>query len=381
MTVDILQRQRFAQRAEDIITDLSKISGLFVIARNSSFSYKGTNTDIKDIAAEFGVRYVLEGSVRRVEDRVRVTVQLIDATTGGHVWGERYDRDLGDIFVLQDEITENVVTALEIRLTKGEQEHLGRRYTDNVEAYDLYLRGREHQLRGTRGYDQARQLFEQAIELDPEFAAAYAELSFAHWNFLKVKGLEQTFEAAQKAVALDDSLPLAHTRLAWAYLRKRQHEQAISEAKRAIELDPNYAEGYSILGEILNSAGRPEEGIDFVKKAMRLDPHYPASYLFRLGQSYYMIGQNQKAIEVLERARDRNPDAKPPHMHLIILYAEAGQMDKVQAELEAILRLIPNESVQLEEKICAYITGGPLERFLDGLREAGMPEKSRSSAI
>ena len=366
--------------AEDIITDLSKISGLFVIARNSSFTYKGKPVKVRQVAEDLGVRYVLEGSVRRSGDRVRITAQLIDTSTGGHLWGERYDRELVDIFALQDEISEKVVTALKVRLTESEQEQVGHRYTDNVEAYDLYLRGREHQLRGTKGYDQAKQLFEQAIELDPEFAAAYAELSFAHWEFLKVKGQEQAFEAAQKAVALDDSLPLAHTRLAWAYLRKRQHEQAIRQAKRAIELDPNFAEGYSILGEILNSAGRPEEGIGFVEKAMRLDPHYPASYLFRLGQSYYMMGQNQKAIVIFERARDRNPDDKPPHMHLIILYAEEGQMDKAQAEIESILALIPNESVELEEKICAYATGGPLERFLDGLRKAKLPEKSRSDA-
>ncbi len=152
-------------------------------------------------------------------------------------------------------------------------------------------------------------------------------------------------------------------------------------AERAIELDPNFAEGYSILGEILNSAGRVEEGIGFVRKAMRLDPHYPASYLYRLGQSYYMMGQNQKAIATLERARDRNPDDKPPHMHLIILYSETGQMDNAQAEIKMMIKLVPNESVELEEKICAYATGGTLERFLDGLRKAGLPEKSRSDAI
>ncbi len=364
---------------DDLITDLSKVSGLFVIASNSVFTYKGKAVKVDEIGRDLGVRYVLEGSVQRAGDRVRINVQLIDASTGGHLWAERYDRDLKNIFALQDEITEKIVAALEVKLAPGEEKQLTRRYTDNLEAYDLYLRGREYQLRGTKGYKQARQLFEKAIELDPKFAAAHAELSYVHWTFLKMKALGQTLEAAQRAVALDDSLPLAHTRLAWAYLRKRQYEQAIREGKRALALDPNFAEGYSILGEILNSVDRPREGIEFVKKAMRLDPHYPASYLYRLGQSYWVMGQNQKAIATIERARSRNPKDKPPLMHLAILYSETGQMEKARTGVEDILKLIPKSSLEIENKLCAYAPG-LLKRFLDGLRKAGLPVKSRSTA-
>ena len=365
---------------EDIITDLSKISGLFVVARNSAFTYKGKAVKVEQIARELGVRYVLEGSVRKVGNKVRITAQLIDATTGGHLWAERYDRDLKDIFALQDEIAGKIAAALEVKLAAGEQEQVARRYTDNLEAYDLFLRGKEYQLRGTKGYPQARRMFEKAIELDPKFAAAYAELSYTHWEFQKRKGLERSFKAAQRAVALDDTLPLARSRLAWAYLRKRQREDAIREAKRAIALDPNFAEGYAVLAEILNAADRPEEGIRLIRKAMRLNPFPPAKYLFVLGQSYYMMGQNQKAIATLERARNRSPDDKPPHMHLIILYGETGQMEKARAETEEILRLLPNESIELEEQICTYAPG-PLKRFLEGLRKAGFPEKSKSAAL
>jgi TolB-like protein len=365
---------------EDIITDLSRVSGLFVIARHSTFKFKGKPVDVRDVARDLGVRYVLEGSVRKAGNKVRVTAQLIDAGTGNHLWAERYDRDLKDIFSLQDEIAGKIVAALEVKLAAGEQEQVAHRYTDNLEAYDLFLRGREYQLRGTKGYAQARRMFEKAIELDPKFAAAYAELSYTHWEFQKRKGLERSFKAAQRAVALDDTLPLARSRLAWAYLRKRQREDAIREAKRAIALDPNFAEGYAVLAEILNAADRPDEGIRFIRKAMRLNPFPPAKYLFVLGQSYYMMGHNQKAIATLERARNRNPENKPPHMHLIILYGETGQMEKARAETEDILRLLPNESIELEEQICTYAPG-PLKRFLEGLRKAGFPEKSKSAAL
>ncbi len=364
----------------DIITDLSKFSNLFVIASNSTFTYKGRLVKVEEIGRDLGVRYVLEGSVQKVGDKVRINAQLIDATTGGHLWAERYDRDLRDVFALQDEIAEKIVAALEVKLAAGEQEQVAHRYTDNLEAYELFLRGREYQLRGTKGYAQARQMFEKAIELDPKFAAAYAELSYSHWEFLKMKGLEQTFETAQRAVALDDSLPLAHSRLAWAYLRKRQHEEAIGEARRALTLDPNFAEGHAVLGEILNAADRPKEGIRLISKAMRLNPHYPARYLFVLGQSYYMMGQDQKAVATMERARSRNPDDKGPHQHLAILYSEAGQKEKARAEIEEILRLVPGHSIELEEQICTYAPV-PLERFLEGLLKAGLPEKSRSTAL
>ena len=167
--------------------------------------------------------------------------------------------------------------------------------------------------------------------------------------------------------------------MAWAYLRKRQHEEAIREARRAIALDPNFAEGYAVLAEILNAADRPEEGIRLIRKAMRLNPFPPAKYLFVLGQSYFLMRQNQKAIATLERARNRNPEDKPPLMHLIILYGETGQMEKARAETEVILRLLPKESIELEEQICTYAPG-PLKRFLEGLRMAGFPEKSPGSS-
>ena len=257
---------------EDIITDLSKVSALFVIARNSVFTYKGRAVRVQEVSRDLGVRYVVEGSVRKSGNRVRITAQLIDGMSGGHMWAERYDRDLTDIFALQDEITEKIVAALQVKLTEGEQEQVARRYTENLVAYDYFLRGRADQARATKETNaQAREMFERAIELDPNFAGAYAVLSHTYsrdWSYQwsdDTQALERASEAAKKAVTLDDSLPLAHARLAWIYLWRRQHEQAIAEVKRAIFLDPNFAEGYARLGIILTYAGRPGEGIDLVR--------------------------------------------------------------------------------------------------------------------
>ena len=251
---------------EDLTSALSKISSLFVIARNSAFTYKGKAVKVQDVSKELGVRYVLEGSVRKADNQVRITAQLIDATTGGHLWSERYDRPLQDIFALQDEVVRKIVTTLKLQLTVQEQGILVRKTTDNLEAYDYYLRGRAHFNRFTQEANaQARQMFEQALELDPQYAEAYAFLGstyFTEWAWQwsqDSQTLEQALALAQKAVALDDSLAQAHATLGAVYLWKKQYDQAIAEEERAIALDANFAEAYTWLGETLRRAGRPEE--------------------------------------------------------------------------------------------------------------------------
>jgi adenylate cyclase len=271
---------------EDLTTALSQISSLFVIARNSAFTYKGKAVKVQDVGRELGVQYVLEGSVRKANDQVRITAQLVDAATDSHLWAERYDRPLKDIFALQDEIVQKIVTTLKLQLTLREQGYLVRKTTDNLEAYDYFLRGLEAYNRATQEANtQARQLFEKALELDPQYAEAHAQLSWTRsreWVYQwsqDPQTLERAFVLAQKAVALDDSLPEAHKVLAYAYLYKSQHEQAIAAAERAIALAPNDAEGFAMLGLSLNFAGRPEEAIGLIQKAMRLNPRYPYNYL------------------------------------------------------------------------------------------------------
>jgi TolB-like protein/class 3 adenylate cyclase/Tfp pilus assembly protein PilF len=372
---------------EDLITDLAKISGLFVVSRKAVFHYKGKGVKLAQVSRELGIRYVLEGSVRKAGAKIRINAQLIDATTGGHLWAERYDRDLKDIFALQDEITEKIVAALEVKLTKGEQEQVARRYTGNLEAYDLYLRGREYQLGRTKqGLSQTRQALERAIELDPKFAEAHAVLSFNHflewvfrWNEDQV--LEVALELAQKAVALDDTSPLAHTQLGWMHLwRDRNYEQAIAEARRAVALDPNYAGGYARLGAILQYAGRPQEGIALVKKAMGLDPHFPFIYLFWLGEAYYFIGQYDEALASLERSVTRNPNHLATRWLLVPTYVALGRHEEARAEIAEMLRISPRISLQFLRPRLPYKNQAAWERAVDALRKAGLPEKPRATA-
>ncbi len=372
---------------EDIITDLSKVSGLFVIARNSSFKFKGKSVDVRDVGRDLGVRYVLEGSVRKATDRIRISAQLIDAATGHHLWAERYDRDLKDVFALQDEIAGMIVKALEVKLTEDEQQRVARRYTDSLEAYDYFLRGRGYRGGHTKEANaQARRLLERATELDPKFAGAYAELSlirFVEWWVHRPdepQVLERAFELAQKAVVLDASLPLAHTNLGWLYLWRKKYDRAIAEGQRAIAIDPNYADGYLFLGEILTFASRPEEAIGLSMKGMRLDPHSLWHYLLHLGHSDYLMGQHEEALANLKRSVTLNPDYPATHLWLAASYIELGREEEARAAVAEVLRLSPRASLQFYRQKFHYKDPAVLQRFLDALRKAGLPEKSRSIA-
>jgi adenylate cyclase len=364
---------------EDLITDLSKLSGLFVISRNSVFLYKGKAVKSAQVGKELGVRYMLEGSVRKAGTRVWITAQLIDTTTGYHLWAERYDRELQDIFALQDEVTQKIVAALEVKLTEGEQGRLGRAPTDNLEAYDYFLRGLEYHARRTQEANaQARQMFERAIALDPQFAAAYAFLGRTYlmevvyqWN-QDPQTQEKIFVLGQQAVALDDSQPTAHETLGLAYLGKKQHTQAIAEAEKAVALDPNYADAYVTLAEILSFAGRPQEAISLVEQAMRLNPRYPFSYLWALGHAYRLVGRLEEAIIALKRVVMRNPDQITAHVLLAVIYSELGREEEARTEVAEILRISPQYSLQVVRQRIPYKDPVSLERQVAALRKAGL---------
>ncbi len=298
--------------AEDITTDLTKLSGLFVISRYSAFTYKGKEVKVQEVSRELGVRYVLEGSVRRANDEVRVTAQLIDATTGYHLWSERYERTVRDIFALQDEIVRKIVVQLALRLTDVELEQLERAYPVNIEAYEYQHRGMEHIFRSTKDDNtQARQLCEKASELDPTYAPAYVCTGWTHafewaaqWT-QDPQALERALAYGQRAIALDDSMPLAHELLGMTYLLKRQYAQSIAEIERSLALAPSWGSSYAVLGMALNSTGRAAEAIGVLEKAIRLNPRNPiftANYLAVLGGAYRLTGRHDEAIAALKKA-------------------------------------------------------------------------------
>lgn len=369
---------------EDLLTDLSKLSALFVIARNSSFAYKGKVVKVAQVGRELGVRYVVAGSVRKADSRLRITARLMDASMGHHIWAERYDRPLRDIFAMQDEVAQKIVESLKLKLTAEEQERLMRRHTDSLEAYDHFLRGKEQFHHFTKESTvRGRQMLENALERDPKFAGAHAWLSWTHWQDWAFQWsqdpqtLERAFERAQKAIEHDPALSLAHSVLGSVYLWKdRQYEQAIATIEKAITLNPNDAENHLWLGHILNFAGRPTEAIEEVKTAMRLNPKYPFYYLFYLAHAYYLAGQYDEAIKASEkaltRARADKTDPMIAHLHLATSYTELGREEEARAEAAEMLRISPNLSLEVWRQRLPYKDPAVLERLLAALSKAGL---------
>lgn len=364
---------------EDIITDLSKISGLFVISRNSVLSYKGSAVKPEQVSKELGVRYILEGSIRKAGNRVRITAQLIDATTGYHVWAERYDRHLEDIFALQDEVTQKIVSALKVQLTEGEQQRFGRPLTQDIKAYDYYLRGCDLQKQTRHDTNLlAEQMFAKAIECDPQFAAAYAYLGvvfFDRWTMgwsEDQQTLDHALTLAREAVARDPQLPDAHRLLGVISLWNREYSLAITEVEQAIALDPNHADAYAALGSILNFAGRPEETVELIQKAMRLNPQYPTWYMWDLGHAYYLLRRYEDATAMLKRTLTRNPDYMPAHGFLAIINGELGRQDEAHSAGESALKISPTLSLASLKRRLPYKDPAILERVVNAAQRSGL---------
>ena len=364
---------------EEIITTLSKVPKLFVIARNSTFTYKGKSVNVQQVSRELGVQYVLEGSVRKAGDRVRITAQIVDATTGGHLWSERYDRDLKDIFALQDEITMKILTAVRVKLTDGEQARLYGKGAKNLDSFMKVLEGMPYFYRFNRESNvQARQMFEEAIALEPENAGAFTMLGWTYlmevWFGLSEspgEAVERVVELAQKALSLDDTLDSPHSLLAHIYLMKRQFEMAIAEAERAVALNPNGADAHAHLGWILNYAGRRERAIGSLEKAMRLNPIPPNWYGFGLGEAYCLAGQYHKALAVYEQVLNRYPDDIRSLIGLVVTYSLLGQDKEARAQATRILKMEPKFNIEFFVKALPFKNNADAKLLLDSLYKAG----------
>jgi len=366
----------------DLITDLSRISGVFVISRTTVFTYKDKSVTVRQVGDDLGVQYVLEGSVRRAGSRIRINVQLVDTRTGHDLWADRYDREITDIFALQDEVTKKIVAALAVELTADEEERLRRTTKIDPEAYDVFLRGLELYRRYTfETRTEARELFERAVALDPGFARAYAGIANTHvfdYREGSTESLElsaqQSLENVERALALDSSVPQVQFAASFVYAQLGRHEDAIAAARRAVELDPNYADGYVGMAFSLNFAGRPQDALDQMTNAMRLNPWYPFLYPWILGHAYFLLEQYEEAISQFEKVIESNPHYHDGHLALAAAYGLAGRIDDAEWEAEEVLSLQPDFTLSDNLRRTPYKDPTDLERWIEGLRRAGLPE-------
>lgn len=375
---------------DDLITDLAKISGLLVIARNSVFTYKGKNVKVQQIARDLGVQYVLEGSVRRVGESVRINAQLIDVSSGGHLWADRYDGSIVDIFQLQDQVTSSIVAALKVTLTPQETKATTVQRTIDVAAYDIFLRGQEHLLRRTpEDAAMAVDLFHQAIAIEPDYSRAYAGLAQAYWDH----SLDPTFNTLVGLDTGQDDTSYANDVIAWIYLektrekpssqshtliarmlqRQRRFDEAIQEARQAVALGPNEPAAHDVLIENLIYSGSPQEAIALVQESNRLDPTLPGEKLFLKGMAQYAMRQLEASLSTLERARNHNPKQSRYAAIQAAALAELGRQEEAESALRVYLAgLLTYATLNWTMFHWPFQDSETAERLANGLLQAGL---------
>jgi TolB-like protein/Tfp pilus assembly protein PilF len=373
--------------AENIITALSRIPEMFVIARTPTFSYKGKPTKVQQVSEELGVRYVLEGSVQKEGDRIRITAQLIDALKGNHIWTEQYNREMESFFVLLDEMTTKIGSSIQVQLTGGDYaRHIAS--TENFEAWGCVIKGYDFFRRSTeKDIARSRELFERAVALDPAYAVAWRMLGYTHYADAWLghskslrQSLEKAFELAQKALSIDKFYAGGYALLADVHLLAREHEKALIEGQRALELDQNDPLGYIVMAKILHYSGRFEEAISMIKTAMRLHgPYFPAHYLLWLGLPLHMAGRNEEALPVFNTLLERSRRGELPELYtqvnLTAVKILLGQEQEARQHAAEVLRLNPKFSLEWWSKMEFFKDRAQLERRLEPMRKAGLPEK------
>lgn len=363
--------------SEDLITDLSKLPGISVISRHSTFAYKGSAVTVQQVCGELGANLVLEGSVRKVGNRVRITAQLIEGSNGHHLWAQRYDRDLEDIFEIQDEVNQKIVSACSLRLSEAEQKKVDRRGTDVIDAYDYVLRGmKETQANTVEGSARARYCFESALELDPSYAAAYARLSLNHvfrwiqgWSQSAEESVVKGLELALEAVSLEGQLALSHAAACWAYLWNGEHDEAIAAGRLAIELDPDDVVALERLALCMTFGGDGELSLPLLDKARRLDPNH--TYDFPRGLAMFMMSNYSDAIDPLQRSFAANPSFIPAGLYLAASHALAGSQSEAEATIADVKRASPDYRVATASRT-HFKRADDRKRFIAGLRQAGL---------
>jgi len=362
----------------DIISDLSKFNELFVIASNSVFAYKGKPVTVQKVNEELGARYILWGSVQKAKDKIRVNAQLIDAASGHNIWAERYFRDLKNLFAVQDDIVQSIVTTLAVKIDTEERERVMRKDTENLEAYDYVLRGWEYYLRSTRSANtKAQHMFEKAITLDQRYATAYVGLGqtymveFAYgWTEFSNQALQRAHDLAQKALSIDETTASAHALLGEVFRYRMQYDLAIREYKRAIELNPNDANSHAELGAIMNYSGKTNLAIKELETSFSFNPHMRPSNYMQLGFAYYLVGRYDDAIDALEQGLSWYPDNVFIYIPLAAAYARVGRLKEAARVATKVRKLRP--FFEVDNYGTAFINPTDRSRIIDGLRQAGL---------
>ncbi len=364
---------------ESLITAFSRIPYLFVIARNSSFTYKGKAVKVQQVAEDLGVQYVLEGSVQRSGDLLRITAQLIDALNGRHIWSQRYDRKLKELFAMQDDVTMEILQAMRVKLKDGEQVLRVKR-PKNIEAALKAYEAQDYVLRFTpEANDMARKLAEEVVAMEPDWGEGYYILSEAHMMDVwlgTTKSRKESFaraiEYAEKAVSLDDSFAQALALLGFLYGMKGEYDKSVAFGEKAVAKDPNGADAHAFLGNCLNIAARPQEAIPYYKKAMRLNPSPPQWYYIQLGRSYHMLGRYEEAVAQVKKALALAPNSFMAYLQLHFTYAEMGREDEARAAAEEMMRINPKFSADKYAKTLPYKDRDYCRRWGEALRKAGL---------
>ena len=368
---------------DDIITDLSQVSTLRVIARQSAYHYKDININLDDVARELDVNYIVEGSVQKAGERIRINVQLTNVDKGSHIWADRFDSEVTNLFEIQDTITQRVIEAMYVTLSNQENKRIAIRTTNNFEAYDTFLLGQQHSKNRTQeGYDLTIDTYRRAIQLDPQYARAYGALAVTLTRGYRQQLTKLSFEEAReralklakKAIELDQSSPPVYWSLGYVHLFRKEYEEAEAAARQATNLSPNYADGYGLLAFISNWRGKAQDAARYIKKAIALNPYHTFDYPWNLGFAYYTLGRYDEASHALQQALVKNPSVLYPRLFLTACYVRLGQQDDAEWEIEQVKMQQPSPTLSLLANTLPFENQSQMIAFLDDLRKGGLPE-------